>query len=623
MNGDDSAMAQSGYDDSKWKDAKSILFFRDNKMPKFNGIAWFRFHFIADSTITGRPLALMLTHLGASEIYLDGKLIKSYGKIKGTDSSIYYDPEQLPFIFTVPEPGNHVFAVRYANYNAEKNYRFYKESFGGFKMYIGETDEIIYHKDIRSIFMTLVLMLLIGFFFAFSLLHLFMYFHYKSLRSNLYFSIFMFSLAAGFIIAFICFAGHNPSFEMASFLFINPVFIIACLSLSGFINELFNKKKWRFKLIVAFGILITILRFCNLPFFGELTIGLVITVSIEAVFSVIFAIIKRVKGARIIGTGILFFTLFILTMFAIAIISQHDVDINDSTIGGQILIAVLGLAIISIPVSMSVYLAWNFSFINKNLAIQLDQVKVLSQKTLEQEQEKQRMLENRKEELEKEVLERTTELREEKKKSDDLLLNILPSEVAEELKNKGNSEARDYELVTVMFTDFKDFTRISERLTSSELVKEIDYCFSAFDNIIQKHGIEKIKTIGDAYMCAGGLPVKNITHAEDTVKAALEIRSFMANHNKERLAKGELPFEIRIGINTGPVVAGIVGVKKFAYDIWGDTVNLASRMESSGEAGKVNISGSTFELVKDKFTCSYRGKIQTKNKGEVDMYFLS
>ncbi len=211
----------------------------------------------------------------------------------------------------------------------------------------------------------------------------------------------------------------------------------------------------------------------------------------------------------------------------------------------------------------------------------------------------------------------------EKRRSDKLLLNILPTDVAKELKDKGSAEARDYQEVSVMFTDFKDFTKISEKMTPSELVKEIDFCFSAFDNIIHKHGIEKIKTIGDAYMCAGGLPVANKTHAEDTVKAAIEIRDFMANLNKEKLAKGELPFEIRIGINTGPVVAGIVGVKKFAYDIWGDTVNLASRMESSGEAGKVNISGSTYELVKDKFTCSHRGKIQTKNKGEVDMYFVS
>jgi class 3 adenylate cyclase/Tfp pilus assembly protein PilF len=209
-----------------------------------------------------------------------------------------------------------------------------------------------------------------------------------------------------------------------------------------------------------------------------------------------------------------------------------------------------------------------------------------------------------------------------RKRSDELLLNILPSEVAEELKEKGSADAKQFDEVTVMFTDFKGFTQISEKLTPSELVSEIDTCFKAFDNIITKHNIEKIKTIGDSYMCAGGLPVTNKTHADDVVKAALEIQQFMQQHLQQRKKENKEVFEIRIGIHTGPVVAGIVGVKKFAYDIWGDTVNIASRMESSGEAGKVNISGNTFNLVKDKFSCIHRGKIQAKNKGEIDMYFV-
>ncbi len=210
----------------------------------------------------------------------------------------------------------------------------------------------------------------------------------------------------------------------------------------------------------------------------------------------------------------------------------------------------------------------------------------------------------------------------EKKRSDGLLLNILPEEVAEELKNKGTAEAKLIESATVLFTDFKGFTQFSEKLTPKELVAEIDYCFSAFDAIVQKYEVEKIKTIGDSYMCAGGLPLPNNTHATDVVKAALDIQEFMQKLKIEREATGKLFLEIRIGIHTGPVVAGIVGVKKYSYDIWGDTVNTASRMESSGEAGKINISGTTYELVKDKFKCIYRGKIEAKNKGEVDMYFL-
>jgi guanylate cyclase len=207
-------------------------------------------------------------------------------------------------------------------------------------------------------------------------------------------------------------------------------------------------------------------------------------------------------------------------------------------------------------------------------------------------------------------------------RSESLLLNILPKEIAEELKSKGKAEAKHFDEVTVMFTDFKNFTQIAEKLTPVELVNEIDTIFKAFDNIISEHNIEKIKTIGDSYMCVGGLPVPNSTHASDVVTAALKIRQYIDQQIQKRKAEGKDPFEIRIGVHTGPVVAGIVGKTKFAYDIWGDTVNLASRMESSGEPGKLNISGTTYEKVKDRFHCTHRGKIKAKNKGEVDMYFV-
>ncbi|MBL4585516.1 MAG: adenylate/guanylate cyclase domain-containing protein [Flavobacteriales bacterium] len=215
-------------------------------------------------------------------------------------------------------------------------------------------------------------------------------------------------------------------------------------------------------------------------------------------------------------------------------------------------------------------------------------------------------------------------IKNEKQNSDDLLLNILPSEIAEEMKTTGVTKAKAYTMVTVMFTDFKGFTNVSQKVSAELLVDEIHHCFSAFDHIIQKYRIEKIKTIGDAYLCASGLPVTNYTHATDMVKAAFEIRDFMIQRKKEKLAKGEIPFELRIGLHTGPVVAGIVGVRKFQYDIWGDTVNTANRMESNCEAGKVNISQSTYELLVDESDLTFegRGKIEAKGKGELEMYFV-
>ncbi|WP_297692404.1 adenylate/guanylate cyclase domain-containing protein [uncultured Eudoraea sp.] len=212
-------------------------------------------------------------------------------------------------------------------------------------------------------------------------------------------------------------------------------------------------------------------------------------------------------------------------------------------------------------------------------------------------------------------------IEEEKERSDKLLLNILPEETALELKEKGKVKAKKYDAVTVLFSDFKGFTSYSEKLSPEALVETVDFYFSKFDAIIVKHGLEKIKTIGDAYMCAGGLHDNEKDHAGKMVLAAMEIAAFVED-TKNNIAASELTFDIRIGINTGPVVAGVVGTNKFAYDIWGDTVNVASRMESNSEAGKINISENTYELIKDSYDCAFRGEIKVKNRGSLKMYFV-
>lgn len=213
-------------------------------------------------------------------------------------------------------------------------------------------------------------------------------------------------------------------------------------------------------------------------------------------------------------------------------------------------------------------------------------------------------------------------IKDERDRSQDLLLNILPEETARELESNGHAKTRFYDNVTVLFTDFKGFSTIAGKLTPIELVAELNDYFMEFDEIMGKHNLEKIKTIGDAYMCAGGIPTVNETHALDAVRAALAMQAYMEKRQREKDITGIAGWELRIGIHTGPVVAGVVGKKKYAYDIWGDTVNIASRMESNGEPGKVNISATTYHLISEHYQCIYRGKISAKNIGEVDMYFV-
>jgi DNA-binding response OmpR family regulator len=247
---------------------------------------------------------------------------------------------------------------------------------------------------------------------------------------------------------------------------------------------------------------------------------------------------------------------------------------------------------------------------------------------LEEEKTKIETLNTKLQNTNNELIVAYNEINKEKKRSDELLLNILPFETAKELKETGKSLPQKFEMVTVLFTDFKGFTMISEKMTPEHLVGELHLIFSEFDKIISKYQIEKIKTIGDSYMCAGGLPTPNITNPLDVVLAAFDMKYFIETRTAKLKNNSDFPlWKIRIGVHTGPVVSGVVGTKKFSYDIWGDTVNIASRMESSGEENMINISNTTFKLIKNKLEqhkikVTYRGEVDAKNKGKIKMYFV-
>jgi len=611
-------MAAPDYNDSHWllKNVEP----RDSRLDSlhFKGIGWFRLVFVVDSAWVNKPLALKMGQVGSSELYLDGKPIATYGKIGGPDSTVYYNPNNIPLPLVITTPGKHLLAVRYANFREEG-------SNVGFAMALGDAHNIFEHDRTNNIASSSAFVFLLILFFTIGFLHLLFFLFYKKNVSNLFFAIFMLCIGGVWTGLFTVFLSTDPDLIADTYVFMTVISCVACVSLTFFFHYLFFQKgKWWLIAETFFAAITLITYFIESELF-EITITLMLlTVTVYSLWSMFRAVIKKVQGAYIIGFGFGFFLMVLLVLIGLAIFGDGiQLDVTDgilSAIFGVILL----LEIVSIPVTISIYQAWVFSNLNLNLTKQLVQVQLLSEQTIKQEQEKKVILENQNAKLEVMVTERTEQLTNEKQKSDNLLRNILPEEVANELKQTGEAEAKQFNNVTVLFTDFRGFTTMSEKLAAKDLVKDLHECFSAFDRIVEQHRLEKIKTIGDAYMAAGGLPSANDTHAADAVRAAFAMRAFVEEGKQRKIEKGLPYFEIRIGIHTGPVVAGIVGVKKFQYDIWGDTVNTASRMESSGEVNKINISLSTYQYIKDssEFVFESRGKIEAKNKGALEMYFV-
>jgi class 3 adenylate cyclase len=331
------------------------------------------------------------------------------------------------------------------------------------------------------------------------------------------------------------------------------------------------------------------------------------TVAIPLIFGVaILALMKHHPLARLFFAAMLCSGVGAIITFSAWLHFLPEVEWTLSA--GQI-----GTALTGILLSMG--LGVRMQQLNRELADQ--QVEDARLKT-DHEREKRELVEEHSRGLEAKVIERTAELVASQEKSDGLLANILPQAIIEELKTKGVSEPRRHDEASILFTDFSGFTQIVSTIPPKRLVQELDEIFRGFDDIIVAHGLEKIKTIGDAYMTAAGLPTAAADHALRCVRAALALARFIETRNQTAAMK----WGLRLGVHSGAVVAGIVGKNKYAYDVWGDTVNIASRLESAGEVNKVNISAYTYELVRDRFDCEYRGKLAAKGKGEIDMYFV-
>ncbi len=605
----DNAFILPEYNDSGWRKFEWGIAENNNEATQYS----FRSYIKIDSTLLNKPIQFSIGQLGASEIFLDGKKIDQLGEFSNNKPLKYAIKKNEPILVSFGDTKTHVLAVRYHLFPLSKLGKTDLIDFSTnlFTLRLIEANE--YYNEIlkKEEKASQYSMLIVGFFLALAFIHFLLFLFYRKALYNLFFALYNASISYIAYIVIVLNRLDDPELINENIFKTILAFAIFNISLSGFVNVLFAKRKLRYKIFVILNLLSIALYYFNSKISVIFVTFSLFYVVVESFFLITRAIIRKQKEAYIVGGGILTFLGYIVILILSSI---FDFGFQGYRLDKTILSIIV---LISFPLSISAYLAWQFASTNLSLKRQLDEVNRLSEINLQQEQEKQHILQNQNELLEKQVDERTQELKNEKQKTENLLLNILPQEVADELKDKGSSEAKYYDEVSVLFTDFVSFTQNSEKMGAEKMLKELNDCFTAFDMIMEKHGLEKIKTIGDAYMAVCGLPHQNPNHAYQTVSAALDIIEFIENRKKYNPDT----LDIRIGVNSGALIAGIVGVKKFAYDIWGDTVNTAARMEQNSQKGKVNISESTYQMIKDRVQCEYRGKIEVKGKGFLDMYF--
>ncbi|QQL49928.1 adenylate/guanylate cyclase domain-containing protein [Mucilaginibacter ginkgonis] len=612
--GDDKQWANPDIDDSSWQQVDPLQDVKTFTPLRKSGIGWLRIHLPKVNLADNRLLSINITQYVASEIYLNGKKILQFGVVSSDAAKVVaFLPSNRPLDISLLPNVENVIALRIA-YQAKIPYlsNFYSP-LPVFKLTINDRQEA-FNTYIAS--QQKLTWFIIFYTFSGSILLIISFIHFVNFlfdqrqKIDLYYSLMCMMLSFN--------ALPNELWGIERFGKVSTEMWIYAANGAVIVPGLL------FLLLLVYTIvgysrraIFTVITIIGVIFIGSEyylgTVGYILASSVfpvlclaEGIYVCFWAIRRRKRDAYFLLIGISLFVLFNIVS------SLFDQD----SILAQVLFE---LSLISFPIGMSFFLAIRSANKNRKLGFTLEKVKNLSFRTIAQEKEKQQILNDQNMLLESEVAERTRELNQSLQRSDSLLLNILPADVAEELKNKGSANARQFDNVTVIFTDFVNFTSVSETLTPQQLVDELDFCFKAFDNIIDKHQIEKIKTIGDAYLAVAGLPNANTKHANNAVNASIEIMRFV-QHRKQEF--GDKTFDIRIGLHSGSVVAGIVGIKKFAYDIWGDTVNTAARMEQNSEPGKINVSEKTYELIQDNYLFTYRGEIPAKNKGNLKMYFV-